>query len=99
MTRHERDALCEPAMSERNSRGRRGAECRRDAGNADVGNVVPAEDLDLLATAAEDERISTFKTRYAQSLASVAHEQFVYAVLDRVVAGFFSHENAFGVAA
>ena len=56
------------------------------------------ENLDLLTPTSEHERIAAFQTRHSQTFARVVHEQFVNAILHRVIARFFTDKNTLGVA-
>ena len=65
VTGHEGDALRQAAVGEGQSRARRRAERRGDAGHHGVGDAVRLQDLEFLAAAAEHERVTALQARHA----------------------------------
>ena len=99
VTGDEGDALREPAVRERQSRAGRGAQGRGDPGHHDVGNTVGLQDFELLAAAAEDERVATLQARDALSGAGELDQQLVDALLLAALTGLLADKDAARVAA
>src|SRR6185437_4429833 len=71
----------------------------RDTGNADVGNAVSGQYLDLFTATTEDERVATLQPGNTQATSCVLDQELIDTVLNLVIAGIFADKDALGVTA